>query len=67
MIEREGEGLKATARALLALAEGTDAASHSAAVGLMIAVAALSAKKATALITAQTVRIVPCRPTSLPS
>jgi L-aspartate oxidase len=41
-IVRDDDGLKATARALLPLAEGKDAASDPAAVGLMIAVAALS-------------------------
>lgn len=41
-IVRDGDGLKAAARALLPLAEGTDAASDPAAVGLMIAIAALS-------------------------
>ncbi|MET2829230.1 L-aspartate oxidase [Mesorhizobium shangrilense] len=41
-IVRDSEGLKATARALLPLAEGKDAASDPAAVGLMIAIAALS-------------------------
>lgn len=40
-IVRDGEGLKAAARALLPLAESKDAASDAAAVGLMIAVAAL--------------------------
>lgn len=40
-IVRDGEGLKAAARALLPLAESKDAASDPAAVGLMIAVAAL--------------------------
>lgn len=41
-IVRDGEGLKATACALLPFAEGKDAASDPAAVGLMIAIAALS-------------------------
>ncbi|MER9670762.1 L-aspartate oxidase [Mesorhizobium sp. M0203] len=40
-IVRDGEGLKAAARALLPLAESKDAASDAAAVGLIIAVAAL--------------------------
>ncbi|MBB6414032.1 L-aspartate oxidase [Mesorhizobium sangaii] len=41
-IVRDGDGLKATAGALLPLAEAKDAASDPAAVGLMITVAALS-------------------------
>lgn len=41
-IVRNGECLKATARALLPLAEANDAASDPAAVGLMITIAALS-------------------------
>ncbi|MFU0507872.1 L-aspartate oxidase [Pseudaminobacter sp. NGMCC 1.201702] len=40
-IVRDSESLKATARALLPLADGNDAASDPAAVGLMIAIAAL--------------------------